>query len=185
MVNVEPQGEGENKFTSIIIKGEQIFDKKLAGEKLLEAIKTIQINESKVIGKYRDMDLEVSYSLFSNEYNFSLNGATRHEGEFSTNAEGNLIRLDNVLNKMPERLKSLEEKLVSTKEQLENAKEELKKPFEKSDELKKKVMRLAELNKLLDMGEGEKIEVSEDKQEKNINEVVKNSKKIEENENSL
>ena len=37
----------------------------------------------------------------------------------------------------------------------ENAKEELKKPFEKADELKTKVLRLAELNKLLDMGEVE------------------------------
>ncbi|HHQ5517956.1 TPA: helicase, partial [Clostridioides difficile] len=47
----------------------------------------------------------------------------------------------------------LEEKLISTKEQLQNVKEELKKPFEKADELKTKVLRLAELNKLLDMGE--------------------------------
>ena len=53
---------------------------------------------------------------------------------------------------MPEKLNRLEEKLISTREQLENAKEELKKPFEKADELKTKVLRLAELNKLLDMG---------------------------------
>ncbi|HEO4149680.1 TPA: DEAD/DEAH box helicase family protein [Streptococcus agalactiae] len=79
--NVEPQGSGENKFTSITINGEIIRDKKIA-----------------------------------------------------------------------------EEKLVSTKEQLENAKEELKKPFEKADELKTKVLRLAELNKLLDMGEVEEKE---------------------------
>ena len=38
--NVEPQGSGENKFTSITINGEIIRDKKIAGEKLLEAIKT-------------------------------------------------------------------------------------------------------------------------------------------------
>ncbi|EQF86779.1 hypothetical protein QGW_3536 [Clostridioides difficile 824] len=56
---------------------------------------------------------------------------------------------------MPEKLNRLEEKLISTKEQLQNAKEELKKPFEKADELKTKVLRLAELNKLLDMGEVE------------------------------
>lgn len=56
---------------------------------------------------------------------------------------------------MPEKLKRLEEKLISTKEQLENAKEELKKPFEKAEELKSKILRLAELNKLLDMGDVE------------------------------
>ncbi|HHR6704112.1 TPA: helicase-related protein [Streptococcus pneumoniae] len=155
MANVEPKAEGEEKFTSITIKDERIFDKKIAGEKLLEAIKTVKINESKMIGKYRNMDLEVSYNLFTNEHNFSLNGAAKHSGELGTSADGNIIRLDNAIEKMPEKLNRLEEKLISTKEQLENAKEELKKPFEKADELKSKVLRLAELNKLLDMGEVE------------------------------
>ncbi len=152
---IEPQGEGENKFTSITIKGEKIFDKKIAGEKLLKAIKTVKINESKIIGKYRNMDLEVSYNFFTNAHDFSLNGVAKHSGELGTSADGNITRLDNALEKMPEKLKRLEEKLTSTKEQLENAKEELKKPFEKADELKSKVLRLAELNKLLDMGDVE------------------------------
>ncbi|HEL0144497.1 TPA: DEAD/DEAH box helicase family protein [Streptococcus equi subsp. zooepidemicus] len=152
---VEPKAEGEEKFTSITILGEKITDKKLAGEKLLEAISKVKINESKVIGKYRNMDLEVSYNFFTNSHNFSLNGAAKHSGELGTSADGNITRLDNALEKMPEKLKRLEEKLISTKEQLENAKEELEKPFEKADELKSKVLRLAELNKLLDMGDVE------------------------------
>lgn len=153
--DVEAKAEGEEKFTSITIGGEKILDKKLAGEKLLEAISKVKINESKVIGKYRNMDLEVSYNFFTNEHNFSLNGAAKHSGELGTSADGNITRLDNALEKMPEKLKRLEEKIFSTKEQLENAKEELQKPFEKADELKNKVLRLAELNKLLDMGEVE------------------------------
>ena len=156
--NVEPQGSGENKFTSITINGEIIRDKKIAGEKLLEAIKSVKINESKVIGEYRNVDLEVSYNFFTNEHNFTLKGATNHSGELGTSADGNITRLDNAIDKMPEKLNRLEEKLVGTKEQLENAKEELKKPFEKADELKTKVLRLAELNKLLDMGEVEEKE---------------------------
>ncbi len=152
---VEPKAEGEEKFTSITLFGEKITDKKLAGEKLLEAISKVKINESKIIGKYRNMDLEVSYNFFTNAHNFSLNGAAKHSGELGTSADGNITRLDNALEKMPEKLKRFEEKLISTKEQLENAKEELKKPFEKADELKSKVLRLAELNKLLDMGDVE------------------------------
>ena len=155
ILEVEPKAEGEEKFTPITIGGVKILDKKLAGERLLEAISKVKINESKVIGKYRNMDLEVSYNFFTNEHNFSLNGAAKHSGELGTSADGNITRLDNALEKMPEKLKRLEEKLFSTKEQLENAKEELQKPFEKADELKNKVLRLAELNKLLDMGEVE------------------------------
>lgn len=153
--NVELQGSGENKFTSITIFGEEIFDKKIAGEKLLKAIKTVKINENKVVGSYRGMDLEVGYNFLTNEHNFSLNGATKHYGELGTSAEGNITRLDNVIEKMPDKVTRLEEKLVATKGQLENAKEELAKPFEKADELKTKVLRLAELNQLLDMGEVE------------------------------
>ncbi|EML4408525.1 DEAD/DEAH box helicase family protein [Enterococcus faecalis] len=153
--DVEAKAEGEEKFTSITIGGEKILDKKIAGEKLLEAISKVKINESKVIGKYRNMDLEVSYNFFTNKHNFSLNGAAKHSGELGTSADGNITRFDNALEKMPEKLKRLEEKLLGTKEQLENAKEELQKPFEKADELKDKVLRLAELNKLLDMGEVE------------------------------
>ena len=169
ILEVEPKAEGEEKFTSITIGGVKILDKKLAGERLLEAISKVKINESKVIGKYRNMDLEVSYNFFTNEHNFSLNGATKHSGELGTSADGNITRLDNALEKMTEKLKRLEEKLFSTKEQLENAKEELQKPFEKADELKNKVLRLAELNKLLDMGEVE--------EKKNDNPLVEDVKR--------
>ena len=169
ILEVEPKAEGEEKFTSITIGGVKILDKKLAGERLLEAISKVKINESKVIGKYRNMDLEVSYNFFTNSHNFSLNGAAKHSGELGTSADGNITRLDNALEKMPEKLKRLEEKLFSTKEQLENAKEELQKPFEKADELKNKVLRLAELNKLLDMGEVE--------EKKNDNPLVEDVKR--------
>lgn len=134
------------------------MDKKEAGERLLEAIKNVKVNESKVIGQYRNLDLEVSYNIFTNERAFSLNGASKTIGEFGVSADGNITRLDNAIDKLPEKLSYLEEKLVSTKEQLQNALEELEKPFEKAEELKTKVLRLAELNKLLDMGEVEEQE---------------------------
>lgn len=155
---IEPQGEGENRFTSLTIHGEKIMDKKEAGERLLEAIKNVKVNESKVIGQYRNLDLEVSYNIFTNERAFSLNGASKTIGELGVSADGNITRLDNAIDKLPEKLSYLEEKLVSTKEQLQNALEELEKPFEKAEELKTKVLRLAELNKLLDMGEVEEQE---------------------------
>ena len=156
--NVEAKAEGDEKFNSITINGEKIKDKKQAGEKLLEAIKGVHVNEGKVIGEYRNFGLEVAYNSFANQYTFSLNGEAKHTGVLGTSADGNLTRLDNVLEKMPERLEQQEDKLLTTKEQLVNAKEELKKPFEQEQELQDKVLRLAELNKLLDMGEVEELE---------------------------
>lgn len=155
---VEPKLSGEDSFNGITIAGEKILDKKLAGEKLLEAIKTVKMGEEKEIGSYRNFKLEVSYNSFLNEYNFSLNGKAKHQGSLGTSADGNLTRLDNVLGKLDEKLERLENKLETTKEQLVNAREELKNPFEQAKELEDKVLRLAELNKLLDMGEVEELE---------------------------
>lgn len=152
---VEPKANNEEKFNSIIINRIRITDKKLAGEVLIETIKKMKIKEGKVIGKYRNMDLEVKFSFIDNGYKFSLNGSTKHYGELGKSAEGNILRFDNVIDKMPSNLKRLEEKLITTKEMLDNAKEELKKPFEKAEELKSKILRLAELNQILDMGESE------------------------------
>lgn len=99
IVSIEPQGDVENtqradtKFTSITINGEKITDKKEAGEKLLETIKTVKVNESKVIGKHRNMDLEVSYNFFTNEHNFSLNGASKTVGVRTVISQGWIMPL--------------------------------------------------------------------------------------------
>lgn len=158
IANVEKLGEGDNKFTSISLGENKILDKKEAGEKLLEEIKKVKINDSKVIGKYRNLDLQVSYNFMTNTHTFKLLGKTEYFGEFSNSTDGNITRLDNVIEKMPSRLERLNQNLENYKESLENAKVELTKPFEKADELRDKTLRLAEINKLLDMGEVEELE---------------------------
>ena len=150
---LEPQGEGENKFTSITLNGKDYRDRKEAAQALLTAIQEVKIGEDKIVGRYRNFDLEIGYDLFHNVHTFVLKGEYRYSGELGSSADGNLTRLDHALDRMPEKLKELEEKLNATKASLETAKEELAKPFEKAAELQGKVLRLAELNKLLDMGE--------------------------------
>ncbi|MDU5150189.1 MAG: helicase-related protein, partial [Anaerococcus prevotii] len=158
IASVEKLGEGDSKFTSISLGENKILDKKEAGEKLLEEIKKVKINDSKVIGKYRNLDLQVSYNFMTNTHTFKLLGKTEYFGEFSNSTDGNITRLDNAIEKMPSRLERLNQNLENYKESLENAKVELPKPFEKADELRDKTLRLAEINKLLDMGEVEELE---------------------------
>ncbi|NLD18455.1 MAG: DEAD/DEAH box helicase family protein [Tissierellia bacterium] len=153
LVVVEPKALGEDKFTSLTLDNHRYTDKKEAGEALLESVKSVGIRDSKVIGKYRNFDLEASYDSFHNQYKFTLQGKAKHQGEFGVSADGNIQRLDNVLDKMGERLQTLQDKLEATKDQLITAKVEVEKPFEKVTELKEKVLRLAELNRILDMGE--------------------------------
>jgi hypothetical protein len=158
IARIEPQAAGDNKFTFIKIGDELIKDRKEAGDKILEAVKGIKLNDKKVIGEYRGFPIEITYNIITNEHNFNLKGANNHYGDLGQNRDGNITRMDNVLEKIPDSLKQFEEKLLATKEQLEIAKEEVKKPFDKEEELKNKVARLAEINKLLDMGEVEELE---------------------------
>lgn len=51
----------------------------------------------------------------------------------------------------------MKNKLTVYQEELDNAKEEVTKPFQQADILKQKKERLSELNKLLDMGNTEKL----------------------------
>ena len=174
MANAEQKGE--YKFISITIKGQTISDKKIAGEKLLEVIQKCSVADYTFIGSYRGFKIRVNYLFTKKTYGFSLIGESKHHGEFGNSADGNITRLDNAIDKMPEKLNMLEEKLISIKEQLENAKEELKKPFEKAEELKSKVLRLTELNNLLDMGDdisGDYKDIKVDTTEDKILEIKK------------
>ena len=65
--------------------------------------------------------------------------------------------MDNLIEKIPEIKKDFENKLTTYQEELNNAKEEVVKPFQQEKILKEKKERLNELNKLLDMGNIDKV----------------------------
>ena len=155
-----------SKFTSLTLSGEKYTDKKIAGEFLISKIKSIRKtddfrSEEVKIGEYRNFDLFAYYDSFSNQYKFNLKGEENHYGEFGTDEIGNITRMDNVLDKMPERLEQTLGKLKDTENQLETAKLEIEKKFPQAELLKEKTLRLAEVNHLLDMGQKE--DIKEDK----------------------
>ena len=166
--NVEPYRDvdknlkEDNKFTSLIIDGKKYIDKKIAGEFLLNKIKGVKIyremdKDGEKIGEYRNFDLSIKYDSFFNKYNFILKGKGEYIGEFGTDEIGNITRMDNVLDKLPERLENTISKLKDTEEQFQTAKIEIQKTFPQAELLKDKTLRLAEVNNLLDMGKSEDI----------------------------
>ena len=166
--NVEPYREldknlkEDNKFTSLIIDGKKYIDKKIAGEFLLNKIKGVKIyremdKDGEKIGEYRNFDLSIKYDSFFNKYNFILKGKGEYRGEFGTDEIGNITRMDNVLDKLPERLENTISKLKDTEEQFQTAKIEIQKTFPQAELLKDKTLRLAEVNNLLDMRKSENI----------------------------
>ena len=64
---------------------------------------------------------------------------------------GNITRINNLLNGIPERLFKADQNLQDTQKQLETAKEEFKKPFPMEAELAAKSERLAALDSQLNM----------------------------------
>lgn len=154
--------EQVSRFTSLTLGDKKYTDKKQAGEFLISKIKSLKIDtdykeEEVKIGEYRNFDLFAYYDTFSSRYKFILKGEEKHYGEFGADGVGNITRMDNVLDKMPERLEQTLGKLRDTESQLEAAKLEIKKKFPQAELLKEKTLRLAEVNNLLDMGQKEAV----------------------------
>ena len=164
LMEIEKKSDKEtvSKFTSLILGGKKYTDKRQAGEFLISKIKSIKKtddfkSEEVKIGEYRNFDLFAYYDSFSNQYKFNLKGEENHYGEFGTDGIGNITRMDNVLDRMPERLEQTLGKLSDTESQLETAKLEIGKKFPQDELLKEKTLRLAEVNNLLDMGQKEAV----------------------------
>jgi len=164
LIEIEKKSDKEtvSKFTSLILGGKKYTDKRQAGEFLISKIKSIKKtddfkSEEVKIGEYRNFDLFAYYDSFSNQYKFNLKGEENHCGEFGTDGIGNITRMDNVLDRMPERLEQTLGKLSDTESQLETAKLEIGKKFPQDELLKEKTLRLAEVNNLLDMGQKEAV----------------------------
>ena len=164
---IEPKISSEDGFNTFILNRNQITDKKEAGERLYKEISSIHLAEYIPINaKYRNLEIEVCYDYMQRARLFTLVGNERYVGAFGSSSDGNIIRMDNVIEKIPEKLEKLKADLENTKKQLENAKLELDKPFEKADELKEKLLRLTELNYILNEGsieDSESEEVGDDR----------------------
>ena len=135
------------------VKGIAYTEKAMAGQSLLDACSKLESMKPLHIGAYRGFEMELSYEAFSKEYQVSLKGALSHRVSLGTDVFGNIIRLDNALNGLEQRLESSREALERTKEQMETAKAESGKPFPREQELREKSQRLAELTKLLKLDE--------------------------------
>lgn len=141
--------KGNKVFSGIKINDKFYTDKEVAGEALLKAIKSIDINKEVNIGEYRNFDLNVYYDQQNNQYAFKLKGENAHYGEFGTSTLGNFTRLDNCIDKFDEIKLNFERKLDNLNNQLINAKKQISMPFDKEKELKEKIIRLAEVEEEL------------------------------------
>ena len=136
---------------SMILDNTTFDDKKEAGTTIIELCKAQTSPEPKAIGSYKGFSLLLSYDTIGKTFQMALKGSLSHMVDLGSDIHGNIQRLDNVLEKIPNDLKSFEHKLLDTKNQMENVKIEIAKPFPQDKELKTKTARLAELDAILNM----------------------------------
>ena len=103
------------------------------------------------VGTYRGFQMSVTLEDFGKKYVLTLQGRLRHQATLGSDPRGNLIRLDNALAQMPQRLKAFQTQLDETYHQQEAAKAELGKPFLYEEELRDKTARLIFLDSELNL----------------------------------
>ncbi len=126
--------------------------KQEAGEALLAAAQTLGRNDG-TIGEYRGFKMSFYTDQAFGKVFLNLSGATTHNIELGTSALGNLTRIENAINGIPQRLEEVRGQLEGYHTQVKVTEEELQKTFPYADELREKSARLAQLNTELTMQE--------------------------------
>ena len=146
----------QDGFAGMTVLADELMDKDNAGAALIEAAKKATGLDPVEIGTYRGFQMSVTLEDFGKKYVLTMQGRLRHQTALGSDPRGNLIRLDNALAQMPQRLQAFQTQLDETYHQQEAAKAELDKPFPYEEELRDKTARLifldAELN--LDANKG-------------------------------
>ena len=146
----------QDGFAGMTVLADELTDKDNAGAALIEAAKKATGLDPVEVGTYRGFTMSVTLEDFGKKYVLTMQGRLRHQTALGSDPRGNLIRLDNALAQMPQRLQAFQTQLDETYHQQEAAKAELDKPFPYEEELRDKTARLifldAELN--LDANKG-------------------------------
>lgn len=145
----------DDRFVGMEVKGVFYSEKADAGKAIIEACKQMNSPDPIPLGKYRGFETELLFNTAERNYEVRLKGATSRNVTLGDDAHGNIIRLDNGIDRFAESLSLAENDLENTKNQLETAKKEVQKPFIQEEELKTKLARLDELNILLNMDKRE------------------------------
>ena len=147
-INTHTSEEGISPMTV----GDTVYtDRGKAGAAILETCKSIDTTSGVKRGSYRGFDMLVSFDIMNKEFVCSMKGSMTHTTTLGNDSFGNITRINNAFEKIPQRLQSAEVYLQTLGEQMENAKTELDKPFAFESELAEKSERLAELDSILNM----------------------------------
>lgn len=139
----------------MMVSGVSYSEKAEAGQAIINACKSMHSPDAIPLGEYRGFQMELYFDTVQRNYVVKLKGETSRDVPLGDDAHGNIVRIDNGIERFEETLADTKNSLENTEKQFETAKQEIEKPFAKEEELRAKTARLDELNILLNMDKKE------------------------------
>ena len=139
----------------MMVSGVSYSEKAEAGQAIINACKSMNSPDAIPLGEYRGFQMELYFDTVQRNYVVKLKGETSRDIPLGDDAHGNIVRIDNGIERFEETLADTKNSLENTEKQFETAKQEIEKPFAKEEELRAKTARLDELNILLNMDKKE------------------------------
>ena len=139
----------------MMVSGVSYSEKAEAGQAIINACKSMNSPDAIPLGEYRGFQMELYFDTVQRNYVVKLKGETSRDVPLGDDAHGNIVRIDNGIERFEEALADTKNILENTEKQFETAKQEIEKPFAKEEELRAKTARLDELNILLNMDKKE------------------------------
>ena len=139
----------------MMVSGVSYSEKAEAGQAIINACKSMNSPDAIALGEYRGFQMELYFDTVQRNYVVKLKGETSRDVPLGDDAHGNIVRIDNGIERFEEVLADTKNSLENTEKQFETAKQEIEKPFAKEEELRAKTARLDELNILLNMDKKE------------------------------
>lgn len=129
----------------MVVMGKSYTERKKAGEAVTQACRNIVHRDMEIeLGEYRGFPMRLGFDGLN--FEITMKGHLTYTAKISEDALGNVTRINNVLEKIPQKLAEYRENLEQLKKELGSAEEEAARPFPHERELAEKTERLALLN---------------------------------------
>lgn len=138
----------EDQF-QITVMGKTYTERKDAGEAVKQACRNVVHRDMEIdLGEFRGFPMRLGFDGLN--FEVTMKGHLTYTAKLSEDILGNITRINNVLERIPQKLKEYREDLEQFKKELESAGQEAARPFPQEKELAEKTVRLAELNRQLE-----------------------------------
>ena len=134
---------------SMTVMGQVFTERKAAGEAIIKACMLMSDPEKPFdLGEFWGFPMQLHCD--GSKFKVTMKQHLTYSAELSDDPVGNIVRINNALEGMDEKIRQHETRLARLEGELKNAQEEAERPFPKEDELRQKSARLIELNRELE-----------------------------------